>query len=191
MSDISQILAPNEHIVQAVKPRFWPHVFLMETFLWLSFPWFTFWIIMMGVMGGYFKLSLLVLGGLWLAKFMIAALRYGVTMYYITDKRTIVQRGLIGRDFQSVEHDKYTSVRLKVTFIDKLFGGRTGSILIEYPGAPVTPKYHRPIPQTLMAIPDPQTVMTLLEKIAHDVRTDIRYPNALRPEAHSGYDTQA
>jgi len=42
-------------------------------------------------------------------------------------------------------------------------------------------------PFTISNIPDPYEVFKLFKKVSHDVRTDIEYPNKLRPKTNPGY----
>ena len=44
--------------------------------------------------------------------------------------------------------------------------------------------------QVLWDIEDPYRITTQLQKIAADIKADIYYPNALRPEENEGYRTQ-
>lgn len=48
------------------------------------------------------------------------------TTYYITDQKVIIEKGIIGRDYDIVKLDKILDVKLDVTIIDTLFN--TGCI---------------------------------------------------------------
>ena len=44
--------------------------------------------------------------------------------------------------------------------------------------------------QVLWDIENPYIISNKLQKIVSDIKTDIQYPNALRPETNSGYKTK-
>lgn len=111
-------------------------------------------------------------------------------LYVITDKRVIIQTGLIGLDFSIIDFDKIQSMEVKVGLADKLFNENTGSIYI-FSGMFVTNKYGtHAVPHSLYLIDDPYTVFEKLKKVSHDVKTDIEYPNDLRPKSNPGYNTE-
>jgi len=65
---------------------------------------------------------------LWVIGIVLGLIRYRVTHYAITNKRIILQKGIIGRDFKSIDYDKVQDVSVNVGLIDKMFG--TGKIII-------------------------------------------------------------
>jgi hypothetical protein len=131
--------------------------------------------LIIGVIGGplYFVYSILV---------------YRFVRYVITDKRTLIQKGIIGRDFTGIEHDAVTSTSVYVGVADKLFGKNSGTVKIVHSGSSRS-KYGSPVPTALMSVTDPYAVYQLFNKTSHDVRTDVQYPNAMRPENNPGYKT--
>jgi hypothetical protein len=50
------------------------------------------------------------------------------THYAITNKRLLVQTGIIGRDFQSFEFDKRANAEVNINAYDKVLGKNTGTI---------------------------------------------------------------
>ncbi len=116
---------------------------------------------------------------------------YKRIFYGITDKRIILQKGIIGRDFKLVDYDKITNKEVDVGIIDQVFGKNSGSIKISTPITVMRtsegPKDH---PFTLAHISDPYNVFKLLKKTSHDVKTDIHYPNDLRPKTNKEYNTK-
>ncbi len=109
--------------------------------------------------------------------------------YVITDKRTLIQKGLIGRDYVGIEHDQLTSTQVNVGLGDKLFGDDSGTVLITHAGGQVSKK-GSPRPAGLVSVTDPYAVYSMLNQTSHDVRADIQYPNALRPNENKGYKTE-
>ena len=111
-------------------------------------------------------------------------------MYYaITDKRIIIQSGIIGRDFKIVDFDQISNAEVNVGLIDKLFGDDSGSISISTAGT-FTYGKHGPIhtPRGLSNISKPYSVFKFFKKVSHDVKTDINFPNKYRPKKNLGYN---
>lgn len=55
---------------------------------------------------------------------------YGHLLYVFTTRRAILQRGLIGRDFEIVDFERVTDYGVAVGVFDRLFGRGTGSVRI-------------------------------------------------------------
>jgi hypothetical protein len=112
-------------------------------------------------------------------------------MYYaITDKRVIIQSGLIGRDFEIVDFDQITNAEVNVGIFDKLFSSNSGSILLSSAGTVMqTQNGTMQKPFVISSIPNPYDVFKFFKKVSHDVKTDIQYPNQLRPVNNPGYGT--
>jgi hypothetical protein len=107
--------------------------------------------------------------------------------YAITDKRIIIQKGLVGRDFDSIDYEKIQDISVNVGLIDKFFG--TGTIIassagwLQYPG--------RTFPgAVLKSIRNPYEVYKNLKKVALDVKADIYFPTKYRPRENVGYRTR-
>ena len=141
----------------------------------------------------FFMLPLIIMIlGILFAPFIYKLLVYRYTYYAITDKRVIIQKGVIGRDFEIVDFDKITNAEVNVGFFDKIFGNETGSIIISTAGTfTYTPRYGRiKKPYTLNNIYNPYEVFKFFKKISHDVKTDVHYPNKYRPKTNPGYKTE-
>ena len=143
------------------------------------------------------SLLFIIIPHFWIGLFLIFGvpiynlLVYKNIYYAITDKRVLIQGGLIGRDFEMVDFDQITNAEVNVGIADKLFGsGNTGTILISTAG---TFTYSRSgqiaKPYRLSNIPNPYDVFKFFKKVSHDVKTDINYPNKLRPKTNPGYGT--
>jgi hypothetical protein len=109
--------------------------------------------------------------------------------YVITDKRVIIKKGLIGTDFESIDYDKIQSMDIKVGVIDKIFGKNSGSIHIYSGRIESNGDRSYSAPHSLVGVTDPYSVFEQLKKISHDIKTDIEYPNDLRPTTNRGYNT--
>lgn len=112
------------------------------------------------------------------------------TYYAITNKRVIIQTGVIGRDFKMVDFDQITNAEVNVGLFDKIFGGSSGSIIISTAGTFVEGN-HGPMskPYTLSNIENPYEVFKFFKKVSHAVKTDVHYPNQYRPKKNPGYTT--
>jgi hypothetical protein len=116
------------------------------------------------------------------------------TYYAITDKRIIMQTGWIGRDFHIMDFDQITNSYVNVGIFDKIFGkGNTGSIIIITAGltadTPGQNGLQKAFNSSLMSISNPYEVFKFFKKAQYDVKTDIEYPNKLRPNTNPGYQT--
>ncbi len=97
--------------------------------------------------------------------------------YAITDKRIIIRSGVIGIDFKFINYTEVDSVNVKVGFIDKIF--KVGDIYIN---SSVNSG-------VLWDVSNPYGIARALQKVTTDIKSDIHYPNALRPDSNPGYKT--
>lgn len=115
--------------------------------------------------------------------------------YGITTKRVILSSGIIGRDFNSIDYDKIVDISVNVGIIDKLLGSSSGSIRVFAGEIQIAapPGHHQmsvPKANLLADIDDAYKVYKLLKNTSHDIKTDIEYPNKLRPERNPGYQME-
>ncbi len=115
---------------------------------------------------------------IWIVNIVTAARRYKNLEYVFTNKRIIIRSGIIGIDFQNVYYSEIDSVNLKVGLIDKML--KVGDIYIKGKGKA----------QILFDIADPYFITQKLQEIVIDIKTDIEFPNELRPSSNPGYSTQ-
>src|SRR3989338_2543306 len=196
MKEIDKILDSKEKVFWEGRPKFWP--FFLSGFAGALFG-LIFLIVggifvIMGILSGnyffifipHFWIGVVFVFGIPLYK----ALVYSHTYYAITHKRIILQKGLIGRDFETVDFDQITNAEVNVGVLDKLFGGGSGSILLSTAGT-FTYTRRGPVqkPYTLSNISNPYEVFKFFKKVSHDVKTDIQYPNKYRPKKNPGYGT--
>ncbi len=97
--------------------------------------------------------------------------------YAITDRRVIIRSGVIGIDFKFVNYTEIDSVNIKVGFIDRIF--KVGDIYINSSVNSAV----------LWDVSNPYKIGRALQKVTIDIKSDIHYPNALRPEENPGYKT--
>ncbi len=208
MREIDRILDPNEQVLWEGKPALWPYVLTgsLPSFLF-GIVWFLFLSPFLsaglflnvageGMVTASVNLFLLpfVLIGLFLL-FGIPLLKilgYKNLYYAITGKRIIIQSGIIGRDFSYVDFDQIASTEVQVGFWDKTIGGGSGSIAFFAQGVGEHDRRGNftATPHTLANIANPYDVFKFFKKLSHDVKTDIEYPNKLRPSENPGYTTE-
>ena len=126
---------------------------------------------------GFFALHLL---PVWkcIAKIITAKLEYKNIIYAITNRRVIIRDGIVGLDYQNVTHEEISNINVYVGVIEHFF--RTGTIIVT-----TTSGYKH----YLRSVNNPYEVHKMLNKVHSDVKTDVFYPNALRPDNNPGYKT--
>ncbi len=115
---------------------------------------------------------------IWLYRIIRSTVEIKNIEYAFTDRRVIVRSGVIGIDFKFFYYDKIESVVAKVGLIDRMC--KVGDIYITAAGTA----------GVIFDQKDPYGLATKLQKLATDIRADISYPNALRPDQNPGYNTQ-
>lgn len=115
---------------------------------------------------------------IWLGGIIKAAREVKNLEYAITDRRIIIRSGVIGIDFKFINYTEVDSVNVKVGLIDKIF--KVGDIYIN---SSVNSG-------VLWDISDPYGIGRALQKVTTDIKSDIHYPNALRPDNNPGYKTE-
>ncbi len=206
MKELNKVLDQNENVLWEGTPSFWPFLFggsIITTIFGLFWMVFLIPFIGFAVYDILYGSHILGFGILLLPHFWVGiGLVFGIpiyqilvfkhTYYAITDKRVILQKGLIGRDFEIVDFDQVSNAEVNVGVFDKLFGGgNSGSILLSTAGS-ITYARQGAVqkPYALRNITNPYDVFKFLEKVTHDIKTDIQYPNKLRPEENTGYQTK-
>lgn len=125
MNEIPQILEPKEKVVYNNAPEYKPYmVGSVFTSIIIS--------LVIGLfIGLYFKLILvaLIVGVIVIILgIIISNMAYSRTYYAITNKRVIIQSGIIGRDFKSIDFDRMQNVSVNVGLLGVIF--KVGTIRI-------------------------------------------------------------
>ena len=114
---------------------------------------------------------------IWIWKTVKASKEVKNLEYAITDKRIIIRSGVIGIDFKFINYTEIDSVNVKVGIIDRIF--KVGDIYINSSvNAGV-----------LWDVADPYNIGNALQKVTLDIKSDIHYPNDMRPDTNHGYQT--
>lgn len=115
---------------------------------------------------------------IWIYGIVSAFKRQKLEEYAFTDRRIIVKKGFIGSKIDSIYYTSLDSVNLKVGIIEKMC--KVGDIYIVSEGKNIV----------LEDIKDPYFISQRLQAIAMDIKSDIIFPNALRPKENAGYKTK-
>ncbi len=185
-----------------------------EEIRWSSQPNFTTWmlsgivlVLILGSFGGFVGLFLIIAGMAAPSDGMILAIpglvafvvvccvciwfmfwlyfSHGNTAYAFTNKRVLMRSGVFGTDFQIIDYDKIRDMQVNVGPIEKMC--HVGSILFNT--GEIRPNGH-PILKRFSGIENPYDVFRQLKEVSLNVKADISYPNAKRPETNPGYRTQ-
>jgi hypothetical protein len=197
--EFDQIRNGNENIIWAGRPAHLPFVasgipFLIFGLLWGSFDLFLF-ILPMSLgahkgFGGFgliavpfFALHLLPFWASVLNMFRLYYVYYNAA-YALTDKRMIIRGGFWGASYESIDFDQIVDLQVSVGPLEKLFG--VGSVRAN--SGRVTSK-GTPILHSFTAIQDPYDVYKEVKRVSLDIKSDLEYPNKLRPTDNPGYNT--
>jgi len=194
-NEIEDVLGVDEHILWREKPNkkayIWSKVLVMMPFalIWLLIDGGV--LLGMLVGGGFaeigvgptlimlvFMLFHMTPVWIWLGGIIKGVKEHKNIEYAFTEKRIIVRRGLIGIDFKNIYYTDVQSVNLRVGIIDRIL--HVGDVYIKANQESVV----------LFDIKNPYEITSKLQKITLDIKTDIYYPNALRPDENPGYNTK-
>ena len=192
-TEVKDILMEGEEILVELTPNKKDYVLesilkgLPFVLIWLAFD--VFFIVMIctqshlepgfqiGIIIPFFAFHLLPVW-LYIAKIVKVFVGYKNIKYVFTDRRVIIRSGVIGVDFKYFFYSDIDAVRVEVGLLDKLF--KVGDIHI-------TSKTQTAI---LEDVDKPYEYANRIQIITNDIKADIEYPNALRPEENPGYTTK-
>lgn len=134
-------------------------------------------------------------GAMFIISLVVRIIEFNNLKYFVTDKRVIIQRGIIGKEYRVIEYTKIDDLYVKIGLINKIFNTGTVILLVEYmyagSGDSQPRSYQKvDISNSFVAIKKPYDVFNKIKEVSQDIRTDIYYPNGLRPEENEGYDTK-
>lgn len=190
-------VVPGENVILQIKPK--KNAFVLNkilammpiAILWLAFDGTFIVAALSGNVDGmtwflipFFLLHLMPVW-IWLGNVLTANRRWKNTVYYVTDRRIIIQTGFMNRDLHTIYYKDIRDVNLRVGILDKLL--HVGDIhfdLGQYD------RKGRSITSAFLDVEHPHEVYTRIQKIIMDIQTDIEFPNAYRPEENPGYNTK-
>lgn len=193
-NQIEDLLNEGEEIIWRGKPKLaafiWSKVFNMLPFalLWACFDGFVIYGLVttdalvgvkpvyIAMIVGFFVVHLAPVW-IWLANVLSSYAQCKNQDYAFTTSRIIIRTGIIV-DIKTILYADVVSVDIRVGLVDRLF--KVGDIYI-------TAKNGKAV---LWDIENPYKVFNMLQKVVNDIKTDIYYPNELRPKENSGYNTK-
>ncbi len=146
-------------------------VMLFANGVFAALGWFSLFIV------AFFALHLAPLW-MWVSGIVRAVGEYKNIEYVFTEKRIILRSGLIGIDFKNIYYSDIEGVNLKVGIIDRIC--RVGDIYIQAVSQS----------SVLFDVENPYALLSEIQRIVHDIKTDIAFPNDLRPEINRGFRTK-
>ena len=113
-------------------------------------------------------------------------LEYLRLSYAITSQRVVSQGGVIEHDVTMVDFDQIVDASVEINLADIFLGlGRTGSVSLATRADDEGNADQTAI--VLSHICHPYGVLRFFHRAEFDVKTDIQYPNRLRPDMNPGY----
>jgi hypothetical protein len=129
-----------------------------------------------------------ILLALWYPVYRI--LSYLRLSYAITSQRVVFRSGVIEHHVAIVDFDQIVHADMEVDLTDIVLGlGRTGSVSLTTRAVFDAPDDPEQTPHVLSHVPHPYDVFRFFHRVEFDVKTDIEYPNRLRPDVNPGYPT--
>lgn len=190
--DLKNVLFPGEEVLWRGKPKKLCYVLSKMGSFWLfALLWLVFDGLFIGVMIStgtakemwlflvcFFALHLLpvwkCVGGI-----ISSILEHKNIEYAITNRRIIARTGIVGIDFDSIDYVGLSNIRVNVSFIERLF--HVGSVWISASsGAHLV----------LFSVEEPYDIYRRANQVLMDIKSDVYYPNAYRPEDNPGYKTK-
>ncbi len=114
---------------------------------------------------------------IWLYNVITASIQHKNIEYAFTTKRIIIRYGIFV-DLKNVYYMDIQSVNVKVGLVDRIL--KVGDIYIKTTNETIA----------LLDIKDPYKVLNMLQKTVNDIKTDMHFPNDLRPSTNNGYSTK-
>jgi hypothetical protein len=193
VNEIDKILDPNEKIFWRGKPNYIAYILKCTPLtifglFWCSFLIPFYWAFFTGkfpifvfvVLGPHTFIGLsLLTAPLW------ATLVYPYIEYAITSKRIITKSGFFARNFNTIDYVNLTDVSVNIGLIGRLTN--TGDIRFVSGMGIFTEKTAQ---SSILAIENPYDVFKLLKQVYFDIKTDVEFPNKLRPPANPGYQSE-
>ncbi len=190
---VEDVLDADEHILLRTKPKKGAYVFnavfrmLPIAILWLIFDGFFIFAMVYNagnmpsfiwfIIVPFFAIHLMPVW-IWIGGIIRANAGHKNLEYVFTEKRIILRSGVVGIDYENIYYSDITSVNLRVGLIDRLF--KVGDIYITAKGKSAV----------LFDIPNPYFILKKVQKIVLDIKTDVLFPNDLRPKTNRGFKTK-
>lgn len=194
-----EVLGKWESVLWQGKPDFFVYISKSLIIFWciaLRLPFFS--IFAQNNRWQTVETNALIFSLIFLSTLVITAIRpfltYSNTYYAFTDKRVVKRTWFFGTDFSSVEYDKISDAMVTVNWLEnilhkwsiKIISAWTNFWWQEYSIS----AWNKSMNNTgIVWIENPYEVYKQLKELMTDIKTDIHYPNALRPENNPWYKT--
>lgn len=198
------ILSKGEDILWSGQPHLWPFVLTGVPFLLLGLAWGTFDYSFLKSMHHSGKSELFIYPFFilhsfpcWgsIANIVRLFLVRNNTFYAITDKRFMLRGGLWGTSFKTIEYDQVKEINVNVGPIQNMMG--VGTISIDTgrtkPQGLQNMGNFFGFPQgddAFVGVSNPYEVFKISKQTSQDIKADINFPNAKRPNNNPGYKTK-
>jgi membrane protein YdbS with pleckstrin-like domain len=184
-SVFTHVLDDDEIILWQEKPYFLLFVFNFQHLLVGFGALFLYLIFGSNQLPALNDIALFILLVYFFAPIIYLAAVYPNTFYAITNRRVMLRGGFFGVDYSSIDYDSIQTASVNVNPLEKIF--RVGTIQI-YSGQ----RNHKgtDVAQNICAIPFPYETYKKMKSTAVDIKSDISYPNKLRPEDNPGYNSK-
>ena len=125
---------------------------------------------------------------IWLGSVITAGRRWKNTMYYVTNRRIIMQGGFFAVNENSLFFKDIRNTHVRIGLLDKVFG--TGDIVFDNGMIYHTRNGNRRAQLPAMEdLENPYDVYNRVQRVILDIQTDMEFPNAYRPAENPGYGT--
>ena len=125
---------------------------------------------------------------IWLGSVITAGRRWKNTMYYVTNRRIIIQGGFFAVNENSLFFKDIRNTHVRIGLLDKVFG--TGDIVFDNGMIYHTRNGNRRAQLPAMEdLENPYDVYNRVQRVILDIQTDMEFPNAYRPAENPGYGT--
>jgi hypothetical protein len=192
-NQLDQVLDPNEKILWRGKPQYLAYILRFIPFTIFGLFWCTFlvpfyWafftgkfpIVVFVVLGPHTIVGLGLLSSpIW------GSIVYPYVEYAITSKRIIIQSGFFARNFTTFDYTNLTDVSVNIGLIGRLTN--TGDINFVSGMGIFTPNTGK---GAISSIKDPYGIFKLLKQVYFDIKTDVEFPNKMRPPVNPGYPSE-
>ena len=125
MNEIPQVLEPKEKVVYDGKPRYAPYIIsaIFGSIIFSLILGFIAWTFLKS-----FTSAAIIGVVVFILGIILSNMAYTRTHYAITNKRAVIQSGIIGRDFKSIDYDRMQNVSVDVGILGVIF--KVGSVKI-------------------------------------------------------------
>jgi len=172
ITEFDRILNKKEKIIWEGKPQLKNYIVLIFFFGLVSLIF-----LLLGFFGigsqsqtyATISIYLLVIGFIFLIVTLIRILQYRLLAYALTDNRIIIQYGIIGADYKSIDFDKIQEINVEVDLLGKLFN--TGNIHFKTAGVNVVQTRYghtvAPSGNVMVYVENPYEIVKKVKEISH------------------------